>query len=204
MSIALDIRLVLEEIGTSFVVLRDSGNVSGGYLDYEMNRQVTKPFIREFFLEATFQDNSVAKIGDVIELSDGRRYMVMNDSPENFENEMISRETVLYMCNVSGELLRASGEVWDVNYRRGTSWDPVRSNCYAILTARLFGTDLQQDEELAQIGVHSQELYLPSWIGVQSLDRYQPCSGEYYKVEQVVHRYFPAVDVCYLAEDTRV
>jgi len=205
MSIALDIRLVLEEIGTSFVV-KTSGeaDVDGGYLDYEMNRQVTKPFIREFFLEATFQDNSVATNGDVIEFSDGRRFMVMNDSPENFEDTMISREVVLYGANVSGELLRASGEVFDANYRRETSWSVVQSECYALLTSRLFGTDLQQDEELAQIGIESQVLYLPSSIGVQSLDRYQPCSGEYYKIEQVIKRYFPAVDVCYLAEDTRV
>jgi len=204
MSISLDIKLVLQEIGTSFNVKRDSGDVSGGYLDYEMNRQVTKPFIREFFIEATFQHDSVAANGDVIEFSDGRRYLVMNDSPENFENELISRETVLYMCNVSGELLRASGEVWDTNYRRGTSWEAVHSSCYAVLTSRLFGTDLQQDEELAQIGIESQVLYLPSSLGARSLDRYQPASGEYYKVEQVIHRYFPAVDVCYLAEDTRV
>lgn len=204
MSIALDIKLVLEEIGTSFVVKRDSGDVSGGYLDYEMNRQVTKPFIREFFLEATFQHDSVAVNGDVIEFSDGRRFLVMNDTAENFEDTLISREVVLYMANVSGELLRASGEVFTSNYRRETSWDTVKSDCYALLTNRLFGTDLQQDEELAQIGIESQILYLPTSIGVQSLDRYQPQSGEYYKIEQVIKRYFPAVDVCYLAEDTRV
>jgi hypothetical protein len=204
MSISLDIKLVLEEIGTSFVVKRDSGDVAGGYLDYEMNRQVTKPFIREFFLEATFQHDSAATNGDVVEFSDGRRFLVMNDSPENFENELISREVVLYMCNVSGELLRESGELWDVNYRSGVSWQSIRSNCYASLTSRLFGTDLQQDEELAQIGIESQVLYLPSSLGARSLDRYQPASGEYYKVEQVIHRYFPSVDVCYLAEDTRV
>ena len=203
MSISLDIKLVLQEIGTSFVIKRDSGDVAGGYLDYEMNRQVTKPFIREFFIEGTFPHDTAAVAGDVIQFSDGRRYLVMNDSPELFENETISREVVLYMANVSGELLRPSGEAFDSNYRRGTDWQTVKSMCYASLTARLFGTDLQQDEELGQIGIQSQELYLPSSIGVQALDRYQPQSGEYYKVEQVVTRYFPAVDVCYLAEDTR-
>jgi len=203
MSISLDIKLVLQEIGTSFVIKRDSGDVAGGYLDYEMNRQVTKPFIREFFIEATFPYDTVAVAGDVIQFSDGRRYLVMNDSPENFENEIISREVVLYMANVSGELLRPSTVDFDSNYRMTPTWQTVKSMCYATLTARLFGTDLQQDMELGQIGIQSQELYLPSSIGVQALDRYRPQSGEYYKVEQVVTRYFPSVDVCYLAEDTR-
>lgn len=203
MSISLDIKLVLEEIGTSFSIKTGSGEVAAGYLDYEMNRQVTKPFIREFFLEATFQHDSPARAGDVIEFSDGRRFLVMNDSPENFENEMISREVVLYGANVSGELLRASGEDFDSNYQRTTSWQTVKSDCFALLTERLFGTDLQQDEELAQIGIESQVLYLPSSLGARALDRYQADSGEYYKIETVHTRYFPAVDVCYLAEDTR-
>jgi hypothetical protein len=203
MSISLDIKLVLEEIGTSFVIKRDSGDVTAGYLDYEMNRQVTKPFIREFFLEATFQHDSPAVAGDIIEFSDGRRFLVMNDTPENFEDELISREVVLYGANVSGELLRASGEDFDSNYQRNTTWTTVKSPCYALLTERLFGTDLVQDEELAQIGIESQVLYLPRSIGVQALDRYQPASGEYYKVETVHTRYFTAIDVCYLAEDTR-
>lgn len=203
MSIGLDIKQVLIEIGTSFTIKRTTGDVAGGYLDYEMNRQVTKPFIREFFLEATLSYDTAVIPGDIIELSDGRRYLVMNLSPENFENESIVNESVLYMANVSGELLRASGETFDVNYRRGTTWESVSTDCYALLTNRLFGTDLQQDEELGQIGIESQILYIPSSVGVQSLDRYSPRSGEYYKVEQVVERYFPAVDVCYLAEDTR-
>ncbi|MGW8177643.1 MAG: hypothetical protein ACWGQW_02440, partial [bacterium] len=49
-----DIKEVFEEVGTAFVftTTQNRENNSGEYLVYEINRQVTKPFIREYFLEA--------------------------------------------------------------------------------------------------------------------------------------------------------
>lgn len=208
MSIGLDIKLVLEEIGTAFNIKTPSGeaDTTGGYLDYEMNRQVTKPFIREFFLESVFPYDTDVITGDVIELQDGtvRRFMIMNKTVENLEGEGLAHEAVMYLCNVSGELLRPSGEVFDSHtYRRDTAWEEVQTESYALLTDRLFGTDLLQDEELGQIGIEAQVLYIPHRVGARPLDRYQPTSGEYYKIELVAERRFPGVDVCYLAEDTR-
>lgn len=200
-----DIKDVLIEIGTNFRVLREnSGELATEYLDYEMNRQVTKPFIREYFLEAVFPYDTITRGGDLIQfVRDGRIYMVMNTTFENLFDLPIGREAVLYKCNVSGELLRPSGEDFSVNYRRSTDWTIVQNNCYALLTEKMFGTDLLQDEELAQIGVEAMELYIPSSIGAQPLDRYQAASGEYYKIEEVESRKFDGVDVCHIAEDTR-
>ncbi len=209
MSIGLDIKLVLQEIGTPFNIKTPSGeaDVTGGYLDYEMNRQVTKPFIREFFLESVFPYDTDVITGDVIELQDGtsRRFLVMNKTVENLEGTGLAHEAVLYMCNVSGELLRPSGEFIfsPQTYQRSTAWEPIQTESYALLTDRLFGTDLLQDDELGQIGIEAQVLYIPHRVGARPLDRYQPTSGEYYKIEVIAERRFPGVDVCYLAEDTR-
>ncbi len=207
MSIGFDIADVFTEIGTQFNIKQASGetDVAGGYLDFEMNRQVTKPFIREVFLECFFAYDTLVNAGDVIEFQDGtdRRFMVMNKTQENFENESILYEGVLYKCNVSGELLRASGEVFDSNYVQTTNWDPIRTEAYACLSDRLFGTSLEQDEDIGQFNIESQLLYLPHSYGIQPLDRYSPRSGEYYKIETIATRRFDNVDVCYLVEDTR-
>jgi len=207
MSIGFDIADVFTEIGTRFNIKQDSGEVDvvGGYLDFEMNRQVTKPFVREFFLECFFAYDTTVNAGDVIEFQDetSRRFMVMNKTQENFENESILHEGVLYLCNVSGELLRPSGEVFDTNYVQTTTWNPIRTEAYAFLSDRLFGTSLEQDEEVGQFKIESQLLYLPHSYGTQPLDRYSPSSGEYYKIETIATRRFDNVDVCYLAEDTR-
>ena len=203
MSIGYDVKDVLDEIGTVFTILRDSGNVTGGRLDYETNRQVTKPFIREYFLEAMMSYDSPAVVGDILEFGDNRIFMLMNFSPENFENEAMWHESVLYRCNVSGELKRPSGEVWDdVSYRRETTWDSIAQDCYGLLTEKQFGTGLE-DEEIGQIDEFAQVLYIPSSKEIQVLDRYEPVSGEYYKVESVERRKFAGVDICSLSEDTR-
>ena len=209
MAFGLDIKHVLQEVGTAVHIKgRTSGetDIDGGYLDYEMNRQVTKPFVREFFLEASLPYDTVILAGDVVEFQDGtsRRFMVMNKTPENFENEGVIYEIVLHRCNVSGELFRPSGEVPNATtYQRQTVWQLVRGECYGLLTDRLFGTDLIQDEELGQIGIESQVLYLPHSVGARVLDRYRPVSGEYYKIETVSIRRYDNIDICYVSEDTR-
>ena len=69
--VGLDIKDVLEEIGTSFTILRpNSGELGTEYLDYEMNRQVTKPFIREYFLEIVLPQDTNVIGGDIIQFSD--------------------------------------------------------------------------------------------------------------------------------------
>lgn len=202
--VGLDIKDVLGEIGTSFTNLRpNSGELGVEYLDYEMNRQVTKPFIREYFLEISLPYDTQVIGGDVIELSDSRQYLVMNVTSENLFNEMIGKEGILYKINVSGELKRPSGEIWDSSYRRVTTWQTIKLPCYGLLTEKIFGSDLITDEELGQIGVEAMTLYLPSEVGALPLDRYIFASGEYVKLEVIEHRKFDGVDVCHIAEDTR-
>jgi hypothetical protein len=204
--VGLDIKDVIEEIGTSFINLRpNSGELGTEYLDYEMNRQVTKPFIREYFLEVIFPYDTAVIGGDVIQfVEDGRRFLVMNITTENLFDESVGREGVLYRSNVSGELQRASGEAnWDSNYKRTTQWTTIKSPAYGLLTEKMFGTELEQDQEIGQIDVDAQVLYLPATYGARTLDRYMPASGEYYKIEVVRRREFDGVDVCHVAEDTR-
>jgi len=202
--VGLDIKDVLEEIGTSFTILRpNSGELGIEYLDYETNRQVTKPFIREYFLEISLPYDTNVIGGDIIEFSDNRQFLVMNVTPENLFNESIGKEGILYKCNVSGELLRPTGEAWGASYRRVTTWQTIKLPCYGLLTEKIFGSDLITDEELGQIGVEAMVLYLPSEVHALPLDRYLFASGEYVKLEVIEHRKFDGVDVCHISEDTR-
>jgi len=206
MGLGFDIRETLDDVGASFTILRNSGNIAGEFLVSKPNSQVTKPFIREFFLEAMLQDDTDVVAGDVIRLDTTLAcYLVMNKTPYTFENEIIKYDVVLYKCNVSGELFRLSGES-DFNpqtFRIEPKWDTVKNNCYALQTASLFGNTLDNNEELGKLGIEAHELYLPESIGTKVLDRYQPVSGEYYQVETVLVRRFDGVVVATLNEDTR-
>ena len=205
MSTGQDIKEALADIGPTITIIRDSGNIAGEYVDYETNAQVTKPFIREFFLEAMVSFDTDLVPGDVLDIDViGERYLLMNKTPTIIEGEVGYYDSVFYKCNVSGELLRPSGEVRSAQtYHKTPVFTGERSVCYALLTEPLFSGDLETEEQLGLLGIHKEELYIPSSYGIQVLDRYQPVSGEYYVVESIKARRFAQIDVAILGEDTR-
>ena len=197
-----DIKDTLEDIGTVVSIM---GGSESEYLDFEPNAQVTKPFIREFFLDAMVSYDTAMVTGDVIEFDvTGDRFIVMNKTPMLLENERIYNDTVLYKCNVSGEILRPSGETRDSQTMlKSAVFVSIKSDAYSLLTEPLFSGYLDTESELANMGIERQELYIPSDYGIQVLDRFEPTSGEYYLVESIRTRRFPGVDVVVLGEDTR-
>lgn len=192
------------DVGTSFEVIRSGGNLSGEYCILQTNRQVTKPFIREFFQDGRFSYATQVVAGDVILSSDGRHFLAMNLTPTVFQDEIIENSIVLYKCNVSGELLRPSEEEgWNSEYRMTGGFAQVAQDVFALQTEALYGHELDSDNELADLGLEEHELYVPASSGIQILDRYQATSGEYFKVETIKKRRFDQVWVCQLTEDTR-
>ncbi len=205
MTVGEDIKEALQDIGSLITIFRDSGNLSGEYVDTETNAQVTKPFVREFFLEAMVAYDTDLVPGDAFEMDiTGIRYLLMNKTPFMVENAVGNYDSVFYKCNVSGEILRPSGEVRSTDTLRIVPvYSVEKSNCFALLTEPLFSGDLDTDEQLGLIGIQKEELYIPSSFGIKVLDRYQPVSGEYYVVESIKRHRFSGVDVAILGEDTR-
>lgn len=202
MGIGLDIKEVLQDVGVKYNVI---GGASSEYLIYESNAQVTKPFIREFFLEVWFSYDTTVNAGDVVQFVEtSESFLVMHHSPDIVEDEIIKYDSVLYKCNVSGELLRPSGESgWDSDYNKSTSWEVIRSACYGLQVENLYGGGLEEEEELGELDVEKHTGYFPTSYNIQVNDRYQVQSGEYYRVENVIRYRFPAVDIVVLGEDTR-
>lgn len=205
MSIGPDIEEVLDEVGTSYTILRDSGNVTGEKTYYKTNSQVTKPFIREFFLEAWFRYSTQAIGGDYIQFNKtGDIFLLMNKSPQMFEDSIIKYDVVLYKCNVLVDVLRpVESDNWDANYRKLTSWQIIAESQPALVTTPLYGHDLATDEELGYLGLEVHELYLPESLGVQVLDRIRLNLSEYYRVETIKPRRYANVNVIEIGEDTR-
>jgi len=171
MTIGPDIKEVLAEVGVKYLVLRDSGNVTGEYLTYKPNAQVTKPFIREYFLEAALSHDTKAVSGDIIQFVITEDcYIIMNSTPALFENAVIKYESVLYKTNVLIDVLRPSN-VRDVNtLQMRTIWTPIKTRAKALISVPMFGIDLDTNEELGLIGIGNYELYLPSSYGAQVLE----------------------------------
>lgn len=213
MTIGPDLKEAISEIGVTVSIFKDNGNntnsvISGERILYKANSQATKPFIREFFLEAQTPYDTQANAGDVLGFdATNDKYIIMNSTPVLFENEVIKNDVVLYKCNVSGEIQRVSGETrgqWNATtLKKSVTWETIRSNAYALQTEGIYGNAELPEAPIGAIPDVKHELYIPSSYGIQKLDRYQPVSGEYYRVEAVFHRRYDSVDVAVLKDDTR-
>jgi len=171
---------------------------------YDLNAQVTKPFIREFFLDAYFPYDTLAETGDVVQFDpDGRTFMVMNKTPDMLRNEPMEYGVVLYAANTSGEVWYSSGEAYNSQYHKVPVWLKRSVEAYALITEVLFGYGLESDEEIGYLGINKNELYIPHSYGIQPMDRFFINSGEYYMVTSVRTRRFPGVDVCEITTDNR-
>jgi hypothetical protein len=202
--VAEDIKQAYIEVGTSYEVLRKGVQVgSGEYLLYDLNAQVTKPFIREHFLEASLPFDTSGEAGDVLRFHNGDCYLLMNKSPFELENKVLEYSTVLYKANTSGELRRPSGEAWDTQtYHKTPIFGVIETNVYSLLTESLFRYELSE-QDFGQLAIAKDELYIPKVYGIRLNDRYEPKSGEYYRVTTIKTRGFPGVDVVGVEEDTR-
>jgi len=205
MTIGPDIKEAIVEVGTSFTILRDSGNISGEYLTHKGNAQVTKPFIREFFLEGVMTYDTQVVVGDIIEFdTTGIRYLVAHFTPTLFENAVIRYETVLYKANVNAVILRPF-EVRDPNsYLMRTGFMVIKSSAPLVLTTQLFGQSLEADNELGILNIESHEVYAPSAYGITYMDRIKdPSENNYWRVEAVRKYRYEGVDVIDVGEDVR-
>jgi hypothetical protein len=195
-----DIKSAYIEVGSSYNVLN---KVSGEYCMYELNSQVTKPFIREFFLEAYLPSDTQARAGDVIEFETTRtRYLVMNSTPDMLENQVIENACVLYKVNCTGEIRRPV-ETRNAQYKVGTEWQTIAASTNALITEVLFGYMMSDEDDLGMLGIKKDDFYIPSSYGIRVLDRIEPFSGEFRMVTAIRKHTYPNVDFCTVEVDTR-
>ena len=203
-----DIDEVYEELGALVSIVNRSPVVTGQRVLYDINAQATKPFIREHQLDASFPYDTLITTNDVIKIivSD-RHYMVMNKTPELFENEIVEWSSVLYLCNIptTAHIVRPVEVRNSQSYNMISGWQVlIDSPMYGLLSDRIFGTEIeQQSKEGGQFPIWKITLIAPKYYAVKPLDRLIITETEYYKIEAVESYYYPGMNQILLVEDTR-
>lgn len=201
-----DLREVYDELGAITHIVNRTPVVTTERILYDLNAQATKPFIREHFLDATLPYDTLITTDDVIFIvSTDKHYLVMNKTPELFENSVVEYNAVLYSCNlVSTACILRSVEI-RVDYDMTTAWTIVaEAPIYGLMSDRLFGSEIDQHTpSVGQEAVWRIDLYIPKSYGIKPLDRLYLTDTEYYKVESVQAYNYPGVCVAMLVEDTR-
>ncbi len=207
MTLGGDVRQAYIDVGTSYsVITSGEAPVSGEYLIFDVPDQVVRPFPREFLLEASLPYNTTANEGDLLYFSDGRKFMLLSKIGVQFENANYEYTCQIVKCNVTnGRVLRSTTETWDVNsYHKVPVWSVIHEGVVAVLTEALVGNILDDREEAAYLSTKNLELYISDTsYDLQVMDRFQPVSGESYRVDSIRKRVFPNVILAQLTEDTR-
>jgi len=205
MSIQIDIADVISEVGIAFTIARMNVEVPNvtEYLTYTPNSQVTKPFVREHFLEVAYKSDTVVLPGDVITfVVSGDSYLVVNNTPDFFENEIIRYLSVLYKVNVVIDLLRPHKDF--SSYNTEFSFQAVASGIPLLIYAPLFGNTSGVDFDAGAYNVSKHDMYIPVGYNAHVGDRvYIPDTSEVFQITTIIPRRFPNIDVCMLSEDTR-
>jgi hypothetical protein len=203
-SVGSDLKKAFQKVGVSYKVLRNSGTFSGEYLIYDIPATARSPFDREVVLDASLASDTIVVEGDVLELSNGKRVLVANKTPDIFQDATVIFETTLFKCNItSGELTRSSGEVWgSQEYHKEQIWESIKIGVNAVVI-EVAGNQLSNQNESGLLNVSRLEMYIPSGEDVRVLDRFEARSGEYYRVDLIKKSLYPAISVVTLSEDTR-
>jgi hypothetical protein len=207
MGVADDIKQAYQEVGMAYHVLKGLSPIelqeySGESLIYEINAESSNPFTRVFLIEASLAYDTVVESGDILILTNGNKYTVTVLSPEILENTNIENLVGLMKVNVSGELSRfveGSGENTYHTVQRAVS---VAPSVYGTLIPVEFNSGLS-NSQIGQIDLGRLHMYAPSFYDARVFDRYEPSSGEYYKIRSVSKRMYPGLDLWSLEEDTR-
>lgn len=201
-----DIDEVYSELGTTITIIGRTPVVSEKVI-YEINAQGTKPFIREHHVDCTFPYDTSLVVGDIVYMpTTSRYYMIMNLTPELFENEIVEYAGVMYLCNlpVTAHIVRPI-EIRDTaSYDMVSGWQVIKdSPIYGLMSDRIFGSEIEQESSVGQDQVWRIDLYIPKSYDIKPLDRLVVSSTEYYKIESVEAYNYPGSVVCLLVEDTR-
>jgi hypothetical protein len=206
--LGVDIGEVYDELGAIVSIVNRTPVVTGQRVLYDINSQATKPFIREYHLDSSLPYDTLITPNDVIHIIEtDKYYMIMNKTPELFENSIVEWNVVLYLCNlpITSHILRPI-EVRDPDtYKIVHGWqvlydDPI----YGLASDRFFGAEIDQETpKVGQFQMWKIDLYLPKFYAIKPLDRVFMSETEYYKVETIESHHYPGVNMALLVEDTR-
>ena len=203
MGIGVDIADVIEELGVPVIILRSPNNLTEK-ITYDTN-DVTVPFIREHFLNASFAYNTQIVSGDVLQFN-GESYLVINKTPDSFEGGVVEYEAVIFKCNLpAGALLVTPAETkaGSGDYTVTQGWTVRKSPIYGLIYKGTRSALLNSEVSAGKETTFELFAFVSASYDSKPYDRLIISSTEYYRVQDVEKYAYPGVHVLSLVYDDR-
>ena len=207
MGIGVDIKSVLQELGTDVIIHKlTGGTVTGEKVDTEVFTETSSEWRRQHFVSVTFQYDTQVSTSDVIEIN-GEFYVVTSKDPSLFENEPVDYLCACFRCNCYGMFYRfTENPGFDTNYEPLPQFVLQRD-----LVRAMFVEDLRNSEYKTIAGVSAEEiiaghLYISPYTDTLVGDRWYPDRTdltEYYMVKLIQRYRLSGTHVISLVEDKR-
>lgn len=211
MSIADEIRAVLQEVGTAITVIKpgQAPVTEGNYMDDNSHVAHTNPAIRAFFLDVSLHSPTDVSIGDTITwLNGAKKLLITAMLPEMFENEVVEYSASGYLVNSEGAFHNLVTEKPQAsnNYQEKKNWVDLYpgETIYGSLMDRLYRSSVMAvANESMDVQLNNLQLFVSSYYQDVAMGmRYTDASGVY-KVEQTEDSTFPGIRIIYLTNETR-
>ena len=202
-----DIKEVLNELGTTSLISRISGDTFEEKVDVESFPTHSSEFIRQFFYIITLPFDTSALNGDNVEFK-GLHFVLTNIVESYFEDLVVDNAAALYKCNVYG-VLKRSTIITDSNYVKKKTFAAVVANpdsIHALQYENKFGMEPLFEEDSQMLLKEKHILVLPAGLDIKVGDRWYPDYTDdtiYYKIAAFETRRLSNCPICTLAEDTR-
>jgi len=207
-----DLLEVLEELGSKISIYKYStGQTFEEFVDTSFEVNHVYPWTSHYMMKCDFGYNTKADAGDLITFIDDMqhptKYLIVALAKERFEQSVIAKEGVIYMCDSIAHIQRRT-EIRNAstNYEPIVSWPTVYSGEYCFITG-LLDNNKEFERKFGEFSVDRNQLFISTFIDIREGDRCtvnsDNYSGEVYQVISVEKDYLPGISICNINEDNR-
>jgi len=213
MTIAEELLDVLQEVGSTYTILKPDGTwITGEYLDLNDHAEHTNPSIRAFLYNMSLHNPSQCAVGDVLRVDSGGSVhtdiLLTIKAPQGFSGEVVEYSGSGYLANGAGHFEKyVQDGGFDSDNNRIRTW----TNIYPGLTIRgalmdrLYRSSISMvANEVLDIAENNLHFYISSYFSDVAMGmRWVGDDGRKYKVDQIEDHNFPGIRLVFMSEYTK-
>jgi len=203
-SIATDIKEVLEEVGTALTIHRANGDtVSDIFVDPTTYPDQSTLFVRMFLKSGSLAADTPVRNGDMVEFG-GTDHLVTNLVPTSFENDTVEMIAMFYRCNVRVELFQHTDNPgYGSNYEKLSEWTSLGADIPATFVEKQLIPVPDVENEAYLSDSVTNILYISSAYPITRGGRVVVSGGNKFMIETISRYEIDGILVCGVTEDHR-
>lgn len=212
MTIADEVRAVLQEVGSAVTIRKADGTlVTGEFLDDTSHTEHTNPNIRAFFYDLNLHAPSAAVVGDTLIWGAAPHQveiLLTAMAPQMFENEIVEYVASGYVVNTKGAFWKyTQGTDPNNQYDEVPAWAELYPGIeiHGTIMDRLYRSMIKPiANESMDVTVERLQFFISSYFANVAMGmQWRSTTGRIYKVDHIEDHNFVGIRSVFLSEENR-